>query len=299
MGQNAYLDSYRASASNREDLINLITNISPEETVTMSRIGKGDAKARTHEWLTETLQASNSGNAVIEGASATFDSSDMTPRSRLTNVTQILRKEFSTSRTQDEVEKAGVGGTEFDHQRMLKTKEIARDMNAALINQASATGDSATARTMRGILDAITTNTAAASNQPLAEPKFNELLQNIWTQGGRPNAVYCHGFNKRTISSWSAPLTRNIDANGKKRTVAVDIYDSDFGRLDIYLEREMPTTQVMVLEEKYWKTAFLRPLAYEKLGNVGGQDRGLVESEITLEFLAENSSGKITGTASA
>ena len=146
---------------------------------------------------------------------------------------------------------------------------------------------------------AITTNTEDASGADLGENTFNELLQAIWTAGGRPNAVYVGGYNKRVISSWSTPLQRNVDANGKKRVTAVDVYDSDFGRMDIYLEREMPTSQVMVLEEKFWRTAFLRPLFFEELGKVGGQRRGVVESEISLEYLAENSSGKITGTATS
>lgn len=295
---NAYVDTYRA-IGNREDLINLITNISPEETVFMSRIGKGNARARLHEWLTESLQASNSGNAIVEGASATFASGDSTVRVRVNNYTQILRRVWSSSYTQDEVEKAGVAGTEFDHQRALKTKELARDMNSALINQSSASGDSTTARTLQGALAAISTNTAAGGGQQIDQPVYNSLLQNIWTAGGRPNATYVGGFNKRTISSWTQPLNRNIDASGKKLVVSVDTYDSDFGVQTILLEREMPAAQIMLLEEKYWKSAFLRPLFFEELGKVGEQRRGSVVSEITLEYLAENSSGKITGTATA
>ena len=294
---NAYLDSYRVIGK-REDLINIITNISPEETVFMSRIGKKTAKNRLHEWTTEALQASNSANAVIEGASAAFASGDSTVRSRVNNVTQILRKPFSTSYTQEEIDVAGVS-SEFDHQRELKTKELARDMNAALINQSSATGDSTTARTMRGALDAISTNTATGNSLPLEQSTYNALMQTIWQAGGRPNATYVHGFNKRTISSWTQPLNRNIDASGKKLVVSVDTYDSDFGVQMILLEREMPTSQVMCLEEKYWNSCFLRPLFFEEMGKVGEQRRGSVVSELTLEFLAENSSGKITGTATS
>lgn len=294
---NAYLDSYRV-IGNREDLINLITNISYDETVFMSRIGKKSAKNRLHEWLTETLQASNSGNAIVEGSSATFASTDSTVRSRLTNVTQILRKPFSSSYTQEEIEGAGVT-SEFDHQRELKTKELARDMNSALLNQSSATGDSTTARTMHGALAAISTNTATANNLPLEQSTYNQIMQAIWTAGGRPNATYVHGFNKRTISTWTAPLNRNIDAAGKKLVVSVDTYDSDFGMQMILLEREMPTSQVLIAEEKYWNATFLRPLFFEELGKVGEQRRGSVVSELTLEYLAENSSGKITGTATS
>lgn len=265
----------------------------------MSRIGKKTATHRTHEWLTESLQASNSANAEVEGSTAAFATGDITERTRVTNYTQISRKVFSSSYTQDAVEKAGVTGTEFDHQRMLKTKELARDINSALINQSSASGASATARTLNGMLTAITTNTGSANSLPLEESTFNRVLQDIWTQGGKPDAVYVGGFNKRTISAWTSPLNRNIDAAGRKRVVATDVYDSDFGRMNIYLEREMPAAQVAILEEKYWNAAYLRPLFFEEIGKVGGQRRGYVESEYTLEYLAQNSSGKITGTATA
>lgn len=294
---NTYLDSY-VTVGNREDLINTITRISPEDTVFMSRIGKKGANNRLHEWLTEALQASNSGNAVVEGASAAFASGDITVRSRLNNVTQILRKPFSVSYTQQEIDGAGVTD-EFDHQRTLKTLEIAKDINSAMINQTSATGDSSTARTMHGMLAAITSNTAAAGGAPLTQTAYNALMQTIWTAGGRPNATYVGGYNKRTISAWTQPLNRNIDANGKKLVVSVDVYDSDFGMQTILLEREMPAAQVALIEEKRWNGAYLRPLFFEELGKVGGTRRGYVESEVTLEYLAENSGGKITGTATA
>lgn len=239
----------------------------------MSRIGSTNATNRTHEWLTEILQAANSGNSTIEGATAAFAAADITVRTRLTNVTQILRKPFSVSYTEEAMEPAGVMDSEFAHQRELKTKELARDMNAALINQISAVGTSAIARTMHGLLAAITTNTTDFSGTPgtvLGQTNFNQLLQNIWLQGGRPNATYVHGFNKRQISNWATPsMPRAIEATGKKIVTAVDIYDSDFGRLQVLLEREMPVAQVAVLQEQYWKKAFLRPFFFEELGKSG------------------------------
>ena len=79
--------------------------------------------------------------------------------------------------------------------------------------------------------------------------------------------------------------------------MAIDTYDSDFGVQMIILEREMPTNQVFIAEEKRYRTAFLRPLKFEQLSDVGEQKRGSVVSEITLEYLAENSSGRITANA--
>ena len=291
---NTYVSTYEA-IGNREDLIDKVTRISPEETVFKSRIGGVSAKAKTHEWLTQALQASNSGNAKVEGSATQFASTNYTVRVRISNVTQILEKPFSVSYTQEASNPAGIE-SEFAEQRNLKTLEIMRDVNAALINQSSATGASNTARTLHGALAAITTNiSVAGTNETLTQTLYNKLMHNIWVQGGNPNSTFVHGYNKRQISSWTQPLTRNINAEGRKLVVAIDTYDSDYGKQMIYLEREMPTTQVLMIEEKYWNAAYLRPLDYKLLGEDGGSMRGRVEVELTLECLAENSSGKITG----
>lgn len=245
------------------------------------------------------MATADSGNAIIDGASAAFASTDYAVRTRVSNYTQILRRNFSTSYSQEAIVQAGLN-SEFDYQRTKKTKEVARDLDSALINQTSASGTSAVARRVNGALAAITTNTGNAGTETLGQTLFNQVLQSAWEAGGSPNAVYCAGFNKRTISSWTQPAgQRNVDACGKKIVNSVDKYDSDFGLLTIMLERFMPAAQVMILEEKYWKVAYLRPLFFEELGKVGEQRRGSVVSEATLEYLAENSSAKITNTATA
>lgn len=278
----------------REDLIDVITNISPEDTVILSALGRTDAKSFKHDWLTEALQASNSGNAIIDGASATFASGDYNVRVLVSNYTQILRKPFSASYSQEAIVQAGIS-SEFEHQRELKTVEIARDLNAALINQTSASGTSAAARRMNGVLASTTTNVIGGEGNPVTQKEFNRLLQTIWQAGGRPGTVFCGGGNKRTISDWGQPQgNRNVDASGHKIIARVDTYDSDFGIVEIMPEREMPTDQIAVMELKRWRVAYLRPLFFEEMGAVGEQKRGTVVSEATLEYLAENSSGKIT-----
>jgi len=302
MAENTYIDTY-AAIGNREDLIDIITMISPKDTVFYSRIGSAPIKASVHEWLTEELDAVEETNYVVEGLSASYASGDANYRSRITGYTQILRKEFSSSYTQDSTDKAGIAGTEFDHQRMLKTKSIARDINWHMINGSSSAGTSGAARKMNGLLASITTNvksmTVNSIAQPLSQPIFNDALQLCWDGGGSPNAVYVNGFNKRVISGWTQPLNRNIDATGRKMVVAVDVYDGDFGRVEMVLDRHMSTSQVAIVEDQRYKKASLRPLFFEETAKVGGSRQGYVEAELTLEYRAEKSSAKITGTATA
>ena len=92
------------SIGNREDLSDVIYNISPTETPFMSSIGKTKATATYHEWQTDSLAAAAS-NAVVEGDTA----SDITisPTTRVGNRTQISSKTIKISGTMEAINKAG------------------------------------------------------------------------------------------------------------------------------------------------------------------------------------------------
>ena len=82
---------------NREDLIDVITNISPMETWLTSNTGSTRAIQTLHEWQTDALAAA-AANAQIEGDDATATAA--VPTVRLGNYTQILWKVYQVSETQ-------------------------------------------------------------------------------------------------------------------------------------------------------------------------------------------------------
>ena len=59
----------------REDLSDVIYNISPTDTPIMSSIGKTSATAVYHEWQTDSLSAATTANAAVEGRSSCRSSS--------------------------------------------------------------------------------------------------------------------------------------------------------------------------------------------------------------------------------
>tara|TARA_Y100000031_G_scaffold150328_1_gene189534 strand:+ start:172 stop:477 length:306 start_codon:yes stop_codon:yes gene_type:complete len=63
----------------REDLADVIYNISPVETPFISNAGKGTATQTNHEWQTDALEAA-AANAQIEGNDYTLDSRSATVR---------------------------------------------------------------------------------------------------------------------------------------------------------------------------------------------------------------------------
>ncbi len=290
---DTFFKSYDA-AGLREDLIDLIVNISPTETPMLSRFGKVKASGKYHEWQTDSLAAAAS-NAVVEGTDAT--SSALTATSRTGNYCQISRKIWRVTDTMEAVNKAG-RGSEYAYQMAKHMKELARDMEYAVVNGTGNSGASATARELKGVLSWVSTNVETGTGtgtEALTETMYNNLLQDIYDQGGNPDVTYANGFQKRKISAFSTPSTRNINVEDKRLVATVDVYDSDFGLQQVILDRYMPTDKVAVLQEDLWKVGMLRPVKYKELPDNGGGPKGQVESEFTLESLNEKASGKITG----
>ena len=117
-----------AAIGNREDLSDIIYNISPTDTPFMSSIGKEKASGTLHEWQTDAL-ATAAANAQIEGDEITFTA--VTPTVRLNNQTQISRKSVIVSGTQDTVNSAG-RNNELAYQISKSSKELKRDMEVVL-----------------------------------------------------------------------------------------------------------------------------------------------------------------------
>ena len=96
----------------REDLSDVIYNISPTDTPFMSAIAKAKATAVNHEWQLDTLAAAAADNAAIEGNEVAFSAPASTTRKG--NYTQISTKSVLVSGTLDAVNKAGRYGSIFN-----------------------------------------------------------------------------------------------------------------------------------------------------------------------------------------
>jgi hypothetical protein len=78
--------SYTYSAvGNREDLVDIITNISPNENFLQSKFGRTDVTAMQHDWLTDSLRPAAANRQKEDVDFATVDA---TPRVRLSNYIQ-------------------------------------------------------------------------------------------------------------------------------------------------------------------------------------------------------------------
>ncbi len=141
----------------REDLADVIFNISPEETPFVSSLRRGRAKQTLHEWQTDSLAAVDTDNAQIEGDDITTFPA-VAASVRVGNFTQISRKLLILSGTLEEVDKAG-RRSELAYQLAKRGSELKRDMEAiALENIGGDAGSSSAARKLATLSAWVKTN---------------------------------------------------------------------------------------------------------------------------------------------
>lgn len=284
-----------SSSTMVEDVKDLVTNIDYESTPFFSSIGESQATNTLHQWLEDTY-ATSADNAAAEGADITH--ADITPPTRGTNVVQLFNKEIKVTNTQMRVQHYGMGDP-YTYQLQKKMKELARDIEKALVAGTRASGDSGVARRLNGAIALISTNkTTRASGTSLTETEFNDIMQGIYDNGTDVSVdkVFCGATLKRAISGYTGGSTKFTNADGKEVYNTVSIYESDFGVHMIHLEREVPSGAnakgILCVDSSKWKTAYLtdgQP-QHSPLATTGSAKKGMVETELTLECLNQKSS---------
>lgn len=298
MAQASAVKTYDAIGQ-REDLTDIISVITRHETPIFSSLEKTKAYARYHEWQTDTLSTA-ADNAQIEGADFTY--ALPATRSRVGAYTQIFSKTLEVSETLRAVSVAGLED-EFAYQMEKRMKEIATDIEKALITGTGNSGASGTARRLKGCLSFITTNVTTGTgtgSETLTETMYNDTLQTIWAAGGRPDTTYVNGFQKRKISAFATSNARYQEPgqDGKLRNF-VSVYESDFGVQEVTLNPFMSTDKVLLLQKDMWKVAMLRGIKAVDTATIADSKRGALVGELVLEARNEASSGQITELATS
>ena len=296
-----------SAIGNREDLTNVIYDIAPTDTPFMSGIDRTDATAVLHEWQTDSLAAASSSNATFEGGDATTDA--VTATTRLSNTCQISDKVPRVSGTQEAVNKAG-RRSELSYQVAKMSRELKRDMESILLrNGAEETGDATTIRQLGAVNSWLDTNTSAGTGgsdgslgntartdgtqRTLTEALLKDVIKSTWDAGGDPDCIMVGSFNKQKISGFTGNATRFKGAEDKTLVAAIDIYDSDFGELQIVPNRFMRARDCLVVQKDMWAVAYLRPFTLYDLAKTGDSERRQLLAEYTLESRNEAASGGV------
>lgn len=283
------------TTTNHEDLTDVLTKIGDMSTPAFSRLRKVKASNTLHEWSTYEHDSA-AVNAQVEGASYSYGS--LTAPSRLGNYTQIFRKLFQVSNTQQAIDPAGMED-EYAFRVQVALEAIGRDIEKALINGTANSGASGTGRRLKGIMSFITTNisTGTGTGRALTEAELNTLIQDCYSNGGRPDWLLASYTQVRKLAAlMSADRTYN-DGN-TTMTSKVLVYQSPFGQLAVEGDSQIAATELAVLQKDMWAVAQLRPVSKIDTPETADAKNGVVHGELTLEARAEKMNGKMTGLAS-
>lgn len=274
----------------RESLLDFITNLSPTENQLFTGLQKSKATNVTHSWLVDSYAAVTNTSAdkkVVEGAD--YGAGDVTNPTRKSNYTQIIRQDYKVSGTEQATLHAGMPNPKA-YQMAKAMEDWKQKAEWAILHGVAAAGDATTARELGGIFDQVTTNKVANAAAPFTEVLFNTYLGDVWAQGGDADAVYVGRKLKQVISAFTAGTTKNVDAKDKRLVSSVDVYESDFGIVKLFLHRLIDsvlaaasTSNIAILTESTWAIASLREPQNFDAPKGGDYEKGGIIGEFTLE----------------
>lgn len=294
----------------KEDLEDIVYDISPMDTWFMSNVGRGRAKSTTHEWLTDSL-TSPSATTSIEGDA--FSAVARALPSRLKNYTCINRVDFEVTGTTRAVDNAGLSDLLAYHTARA-AKELKRNIETAILgNYPASAGTSVSPRVSAGVPNWLYTNnhikltgqaaagfstTAPVSGFATAtmpgvgssataflEADLKNMLQQAWSCGGEVDTVLCTASVYNTISGFTGLATRFRDVGSRQQAQiigAADVYVSSFGSHALRISRWMPSGYCYALDTSTWEVAYLRPFQTVDIAKIGDADRRTILAEWTL-----------------
>lgn len=289
MASTAY--TYADSAM-REDLLSIVTNISPKVTQLTSGLATSSAKAIRHEWLERALSTVKT-NAYVEGVDASYA---VIEPSRSINYCQILRQGYQVSDTDSQVDRAS-------GDRMAEEKSDAlalwkNDLELAVLQGSLVCGSATIARTMKGIASwVVATNVTNQSGISLNETTFISYLERVWNYGGEIDEVYVGATLKKRIDGFTANATKVVAQEDKRLVNAVDVYASSFAPLvKIFLHRYANSNSLTAtisnannifgIDSRHYRIAYLRKPFTRPLAKTGDSEKEEIVGEATLEALA-------------
>jgi len=306
------LDSYDVKGI-REDLENVIYDISPEETPFYSSLKKVKASNTYHEWQTDSLRSS-AANAHIEGDDTVGEA--RTATTRLGNYTQIFKNSVIIPDTDEGLDKAG-RAAEMAYQVLKIAKEQKLDIEKALFdNNKYEVGSATAARELAGCGAYVKSNVANIGGSGGANPTgsvpgntartdgtatvfsqadFDTVMQGIWESGGNPDTVYLSAFqmNKALDFTGYNNQRSHIEATSKTVVKAVDIYVTPWGTVEFTPSRENRGRDVWIMDSDMWAVGVLRPTKNTELAKTGDSTKRQVLTELTLISKNEAASGLV------
>lgn len=269
----------------KEDISDVISDISPTKTPFLSLIGNEKTSNRFFQWQEDTLAAPRD-NAQLEG----FDATDatLTPTTLRSNYTQIFEKTIKISATEDAVSQYG-RAKETAYQMVKAAKELKRDVERAYVgvDQAAVAGDeTTTARRSASVRQMIAAGLLedAGTAAALTETMLLNAAQKAYNAGGEPTIFMIKPADATKVAAFAAASGRQRDfANESKLVNVVDLYVSPFGEFKVVLNRWIKNDIALLFDPDMWTNVTLRPWTRETLAKTGDNTKMMMVGEMGLK----------------
>lgn len=280
----------------KEDVSDVITNISPTKTPFSTLSGAEGITNIVHQWQEDALAAVQA-NSQVEGSNAVV--ATQVPTTLRQNNSQIMMDTASVSGTADVVKTYG-RNKELAYQMTKKAAQLKRNLEYAFVGtgQTALLGNDATARTMAGYqaqLDPSVVQTLGTAG-PLTESILLTTLQTLYDNGAEPDTIMIKPADSLKVAAFAAAAGREkfIQNDDKKIVNVVNVYVSPFGEQKVVLNRFQRITDCLVFEAGMWKKLTLRNWFRETLAKVGDSTQVQLVGEFSLKHKNYFASGMIT-----
>jgi hypothetical protein len=204
--------------------------------------GYGGSTAAAHVTLTAIKII---GNVNVQDAGQ--GASRSTTKTGLFNNTQIYEDTITVTSTAAAIKK-WVENNEMAAQLERSMKIAWIQYERTLLHGRKVASSAGVAGAMDGILVRISTNVYAKGGVALTEEFVLQALNDSYNQGGQIDTIVVNSWQKRQANKFLDSM-RMTTRQDRVAGVLVDSYTSDFGVVDILLDRNMPADTVLLIQK--------------------------------------------------
>jgi len=279
-------------------VLNAVEILTAKETQIFNMLGKTTAINTVHSYLVDTLLTAGS-LAVGEGAD--YTASALTTPTRLTNICEIVAKNYKVTDTQRAVSHYQ-GEDELQRQTQKALMDWGNAAEFDLVRSTLTSGASGTVSKLSGIIEATsksTNHTSHTSGTVWSASILDGLIQNQWTNSNGTVAtdLFMGPILRKNTDYFTQKSNIVVNNPGGQTTIVrtVTTYETAFGTLRIHAHRYVQqsgdtTARVLAITPEKLKVAFLeKPYIDTNLARSGPYENRAVVGTFTLEVNNQDS----------
>lgn len=304
----------------REQLSNLIANISPADTPLCTILQKESCGDNRFEWQKDVLSTAKQNHQLSGFDITTYDVQVAT--TSMISYTSLVSRDFAIANDTEAAEKAG-RDSEIGYRTTKVAKEAKRDVetnytanNAAVAPNGATAGESGSlpAYIKNNVIAGTDGSHAGWGSSPTgarsngtegasSETYLKKAVRLAYEDGGQPTLVMAGAYQKQAISAFAgiAALRANValPSNVPATIVAAaDAYVSDFGTLMIVPNRHQRPIDIWVLDPDGLRERVFRDWQTRELAPTGDARKFMIVSNRGLQVDHEDSHALVTDVTS-